>query len=144
FDGVEPVFAKRYISTYETSLCAKFNFTNRMGVTLVGRHYVRALSNKNLFYLNEDGILSENELNPLSNDRTANYFNIDMVYTWQIAQGSFVNVVWKNSIGKFDVNNRSDYFANLTETLKEDQNNNVSLKLIYFLDYHTMVNRYKS
>ncbi|MBK7805190.1 MAG: carbohydrate binding family 9 domain-containing protein [Saprospiraceae bacterium] len=144
FEGSEPVFAKRDIHTYETSLRAKYNFTNRMGITLVGRHYVRSLSNKQLYFLNQDGSLTENEIDPVTNDRTANYFNIDMVYTWQIAQGSFINVVWKNSITKFDNHQRSGYFDNLRETVVENQNNNLSVKLIYFLDYNTIMSSRKT
>ena len=144
FEGNEPIFAKRDIHTYETSLRVKYNFTNRMGITLVGRHYVRSLSNDQLFFLNEDGTLKENAIEPKSNDRTANYFNIDMVYTWQIAQGSFINVVWKNAITRFDAYHRNGYFDNLRETVVENQNNNLSLKLIYFLDYNTLVNKRNS
>ena len=112
-----------------------------MGITLVGRHYVRSLSNKQLYFLNQDGSLTENEIDPVTNDRTANYFNIDMVYTWQIAQGSFINVVWKNSITKFDNYQRPGYFDNLRETVVENQNNNLSVKLIYFLDYNTIMSK---
>ncbi|MGB4960986.1 MAG: DUF5916 domain-containing protein, partial [Saprospiraceae bacterium] len=138
FNGSEPVFAKRDISTYETSIRAKYNFTNRMGLTLVTRHYVRSIDNEQLFDLKNDGTLSQNDLPPAQNNRTVNYFNIDMVYTWQIAQGSFVNVVWKNSIGAFDPLFRGNYFTNLSETVNQNQNNNLSVKLIYFLDYHTI------
>ena len=144
FLGNDPVFATRDIHTYETSLRAKYNFTNRMGVTLVARHYVRSLSNKQLYFLNLDGSLTENNIEPLINDRTANYFNIDMVYTWQIAQGSFINIVWKNSISRFDAHQRPGYFDNLKETIGENQNNNLSLKLIYFLDYNTIMNKRNS
>jgi hypothetical protein len=58
-----------------------------------------------------------------------------MVYTWQFAPGSFVNVVWKNSIFKSGNIIERDYFKNLGNTLDTDQNNNISLKVIYFLDY---------
>ncbi|MBK9256803.1 MAG: carbohydrate binding family 9 domain-containing protein [Saprospiraceae bacterium] len=144
FDGSEPVFAKRDIQTYETSIRAKYNFTNRMGLTLVTRHYVRSLMNKQLYYLQNDGSLEQNDILPITNDRTANYFNIDMVYTWQIAEGSFVNIVWKNSIAKFDSFQRSGYFENLRGTFQENQNNNLSFKLIYFIDYNTLKNRNKN
>jgi len=141
FENSEPVFAQRDIYTYETSIRAKYNFNNRMGVTMVARHYVRSLSNKQMFYLQNDGTLEKNDIVPETNDLTANYFNIDLVYTWQIAQGSFVNIVWKNSISRSDPFQRSGYFDNLRETIQENQNNNLSLKVIYFLDYNTLKNK---
>ena len=64
-----------------------------------------------------------------------NYFNIDMVYTWQFALGSFVNVVWKNSIGTFDRNVANGYFKNAGTTLDAPQLNSLSVRVIYFLDY---------
>jgi len=138
FHQGEPIFAKRNISTFENTIRAKYNFTNRMGINLVARHYSRSIDNQEIFNLQDDGRLLSNTLNPTNYNRTANFFNVDMVYTWQIAQGSFVNVVWKNSISKFDSSFEPAYFFHLRETLQSDQNNNLSVKVIYFLDYNTI------
>jgi len=135
------VFAKRDIQTFETSLRGKYNFTNRMGITLVARHYVSSVKNKQLFYLQKNGTLNANDLSPEEYNRTANFFNIDMVYTWQIAQGSFVSIVWKFAVNRFDEEYRANYIRNLSNTLGENQNNNLSVRLIYFLDYNTVVNK---
>ena len=67
--------------------------------------------------------------------RNVNFFNIDMVYTWQFAPGSFLNIVWKDaSFISHDVVEKR-YFKNFSNTIDSDQNNNISLKVIYFLDY---------
>ena len=58
-----------------------------------------------------------------------------MVYTWQFAPGSFINIVWKNAIVDFDGHVQKNYFKNLDRTMQADENNNISLKVIYFLDY---------
>jgi hypothetical protein len=58
-----------------------------------------------------------------------------MVYTWQFAPGSFLNAVWKNATFYGADSPRDGYFENLGNTLDADQNNNLSLKVIYFLDY---------
>jgi hypothetical protein len=58
-----------------------------------------------------------------------------MVYTWQFAHGSFINIVWKDAAS---VNNKSvkqEYFKNFRETWKEPQANSISLRVIYYLDY---------
>ncbi len=58
-----------------------------------------------------------------------------MVYTWQFAPGSFVNIVWKNAgVTSYDFVEKM-YFKNFGHTIDSDQNNNISLKVIYFLDY---------
>lgn len=139
----EPIFAKRDVHTFETSIRSQYNFTNRMGISLVARHYASTIKNTQLFDLNTNGSLSKNNLNPSDNNRTVNFFNMDVVYTWQIAQGSFVNLVWKYSINRFDSYYEADYFANLKDMFSENQNNNISLRVIYFLDYNTIRNSKK-
>jgi hypothetical protein len=68
-------------------------------------------------------------------DRNVNFFNIDMVYTWQFAPGSFLNLVWKNAITDYGTEVVEGYLKNFGNVLSADQNNNISLKVIYFLDY---------
>jgi len=68
-------------------------------------------------------------------DRNFNIFNIDAVYTWQFAPGSFINVVWKDQSFLSDENVKQSYFKNFDRTISEPQNNNLSIKIIYFLDY---------
>ena len=64
-----------------------------------------------------------------------NVFNIDAVYSWQIAPGSFVNVVWKDAVQ--EVNNMVDmnFSENLNNVLSTEHQQNLSIRLIYFLDY---------
>ena len=58
-----------------------------------------------------------------------------MVYSWQFAPGSFLNIVWKNATQYYSNEVESHYFKNLTNTIGAENNNNFSLKVIYFLDY---------
>jgi hypothetical protein len=138
FANNQPIFSKRNIQTFENTINGKFTFTNRMGLNLVVRHYMRSIDNLQTFDLLNDGRIKENNLESHSFNRTANFFNVDLVYNWQIAQGSFINIVWKNAINKFDGQFSSNYFSNIGSTLENDQNNNLSVKFIYFLDYHTL------
>jgi hypothetical protein len=144
FESGSPAFARRFVTTIENELSAKYNFTNRMGLTLVARHYNSSVNNHDMFRLSEDGNLSlATELNPEKGNRNINFFNVDMVYTWQFAQGSFVNIVWKNAISSFDQNQQFTYMENIRQTFTADQNNNLSVKVIYFIDYNTIKNKKK-
>jgi hypothetical protein len=58
-----------------------------------------------------------------------------MTYTWEFAPGSFLNIVWKNATYMANDLVRDGYLKNFTNTLQSDQNNNLSVKVIYFLDY---------
>ena len=132
------MLGRRKINTIENILTLKYSFTNKMGLTYRMRHYISTVDNKEFFTLQTNGLLVSNKTFTANMNRNVNFFNIDMVYTWQFAPGSFLNIVWKNSVFTFGDMIERDYFKNVGNTLEADQNNNLSLKVIYFLDYLDM------
>ena len=114
----------------------KYNFNNKMGLNLRARHYWSHVNYHQFYTLQGDGSLmaTAKDYSSVAN-YNINYFNIDMVYTWQFALGSFLNIGWKNAIQNFNPTLDRDYFKNLKSTLASDQLNNFSVKVIYFLDY---------
>ncbi len=131
------IFARRKVNTIVNTLSAKYNFNNKMGITFQARHYMSTVDNKEFFTLRKDGGLDANPDFENNNNRNVNFFNIDMVYTWQFAPGSFINIVWKDATQNYDYSTdvEKNYFKNFGNTIKADANNNFSLKVIYFLDY---------
>jgi hypothetical protein len=135
-DGSEIIFARRKVKSVENILSAKYNFSNMMGINLRVRHYYSSVHNKEFFNQQQaDGSLVKNTLFNQNRDQNVNFFNVDMVYTWQFAPGSFLNVVWKNAVFDYKDIVERNYFKNFSNTMEADQNNNISLKVIYFLDY---------
>nr|WP_294905713.1 DUF5916 domain-containing protein [uncultured Lacibacter sp.] len=134
----ESIFARRKVNTVENILNIKYSFTNMMWITYRMRHYASSVDIKEYFTLQQNGKLLPNSTFTGNANQNVNFFNIDMVYTWQFAPGSFLNVVWKNSIYTFDRSIQRDYFKNFGNTIDADANNNLSLKVIYFLDYLDM------
>lgn len=129
------VFGSRDRNTVENIFNSKYNFTNKQGITFRLRHYWSKVEYKQYFDLQTDGNLKPSATYTGDANDNVNIFNIDMVYTWQFAPGSFLNAVWKNAIFTQNSNTRPGYFKNLGNTVDSDQNNNFSLKVIYFLDY---------
>jgi hypothetical protein len=130
------LFSRRDRKTVTNILNAKYSFSNRAGITFRVRHYWSKVEPQELFDLNGDGSLSQTKNGGITpENRNYNTFNIDAVYTWQFAPGSFINVVWKNAIERFDDQVAHGYFKNFDRTITGPQNNNLSLKVIYFLDY---------
>jgi hypothetical protein len=130
------LFSRRNLKTIENVISAKFNFNNRSGITFRARHYWSKVHVKQLYDLKPDGTISET----VHTDRTPehqnfNIFNIDAVYTWQFAPGSFVNIVWKDESFLGDGSVQYGYFKNFDNTISSPQNNNLSIKIIYYLDY---------
>jgi hypothetical protein len=135
--GNDVVFTRRNITTVENIFSVKYNFNNRSGITFRVRHYSSEVENKELYDLQNDGTLlpSKHVADvPLLN-QNFNIFNVDAVYTWQFAPGSFVNIVWKDESSVGNDNIQDGYFKNFNNTVASPQNNNLSVKVIYYLDY---------
>lgn len=130
------VFSRRDLSTIQHILSFKYNFSSRSWLTFRARHYWSRVRPLQLYDLQDNG-----ELKPTVHadipleGRNSNFFNIDAVYTWQFAPGSFLNLVWKDQSAIYDQSIRDNYFKNVGNTITAPQNNNLSLKVIYFLDY---------
>ncbi|OWY21387.1 hypothetical protein C7N43_06800 [Sphingobacteriales bacterium UPWRP_1] len=142
-DGKETdiIFGRRNVHTIENVFSANYIFTNRMGLTFRMRHYFSEAVYQKYYYLQNNGLLAITDYTGLNEEgetlhnASFNAFNIDMVYTWQFAPGSEMSVVWKNAIYRFTRKTGSGYADNLQRTLGNDQTNNLSIKILYFIDY---------
>jgi hypothetical protein len=128
-------FGTRARRTAENTFDVKYNFNNKMGITLRARHYWSRVDYNAFYNLKDDGYL--NPVNSISRNpnTNVNFFNVDMIYTWQFAPGSFINISWKNTTDAFDQQVNDRYFTNLKNTVSSPQLNSFSCKVIYYLDY---------
>lgn len=146
--GADIFFSRRDLTVRENVVNLKYNFTNRMGLSLRARHYWSKVNPKEFFVLDQYGDLQK-PASPFTGNVKQNYnfLSFDMVYTWQFAQGSFINVVWKNIGENFYRDFEKSYTQNFNKTVGGDgynnltQFNSLSIKVIYFLDYLTLKNK---
>ena len=136
------LFSRRKLRSVENTLNLKYNFTNRMGITMRTRHYWSKVMPQEFYVLNLAGNLEKpNFLYNNNRNQNYNYLTVDMVYTWQFAQGSFFNIVWKDIGESFSRSFEKNYFKNAGNTVSGQQFNSLSLRVIYFLDYLTLKNK---
>ncbi|MBC7889974.1 MAG: carbohydrate binding family 9 domain-containing protein [Ferruginibacter sp.] len=136
------IFSRRNVRSVENTLNIKYSFTNRMGLTMRTRHYWSKVKPVEFYLLDPSGDLVKPGFDYAQNrNQNYNYFTVDMVYTWQFAQGSFFNIVWKDIGEDFTRTFEKNYFKNAGNTLSGQQFNSLSLRVIYFLDYLTIKNR---
>jgi len=129
------LFARRNVLTVDNTLNLKYNFNNRSGIIFRARHYWSQVRQKQLYDLQPDGkLLPTVHKDVVMQHVNFNIFNIDATYTWEFAPGSFINIVWKNQINTDDGEIAYQYFRNFANTIESSQNNNLSFKIIYFLD----------
>ena len=114
-----------------------------MFITTRVRHYWSKVENLEFYTLNDKGYLDPNYAYALNKNQNVNYFNVDMVYSWRFAPGSELSVVWKNSIYEAVDQIRKGYFDNLEETFNAPQNNTISFKILYYIDYQKLPRKTK-
>ena len=94
----------------------------------------------------ESGVISEAPYLASGNadleDLNFNAWSIDMVYRWNFAPGSELNIVWKNQLfqesrlGDFEQFALPDTYAdNFNQMIEPGFFNSLSIRLISFIDY---------
>jgi Domain of unknown function (DUF5916) len=139
------IFSRRNVNSAENVVSIKYNFTNRMGLSLRTRHYWSKVNPLQFYELDKYGKLQA-PTNAFTKNvkQNYNYLSVDMVYNWQFAQGSFFSVVWKDIGESFNREFEKNYMDNLGNTINGPQFNSLSVRVIYFLDYLTLKHRKKS
>jgi len=135
-------FGKRNLSRVTNQLSASYVFNNKMALSFSLRHYWSAVDYFDYFLLQNDGGLQDFPEYGVNKDINFNTFNIDLEYSWNLAPGSFLTVVWKNNVYTSD-EVVDDYFLNywdnFNNTLASPQTNSFSVKLTYYMDYQTVI-----
>ncbi len=128
------IFGSRYRQDLETTVAANYLFTNKISLTLRVRHYWAIVDYNQFFVLGQEGTMDYTNYN---NNHNTNYnaFNIDLIFRWRFAPGSEINVVWKNAVLDYGTAPNYNYFNNFGAMFESGQNNQFSIKALYYLDF---------
>lgn len=135
-------FGKRSLNRVTSSISASYVFTNKSALSFSMRHYWSAVDYSSYFHLQRDGSLVDFPNYPYNSDLNFNTFNVDLEYSWNLAPGSFLTLVWKNNIyssEEVDQNLFTNYWDNFNYTVRSPQTNSFSVKLTYYVDYQTVI-----
>ncbi|MBI9067452.1 MAG: carbohydrate binding family 9 domain-containing protein [Salinivirgaceae bacterium] len=127
-------FGQRDINTLINSLKANYVFNSKASISFRLRHYWRTIAYENYYLLQENGIIKRTS-DYSTNNINSNYFNIDMIYTWRFAPGSELSLVWKYAVSGDDEYLVSNYFKNVNNLFDFQNNNSISFRLVYYIDY---------
>ena len=133
----DPIVAFRQVKTNNVVANAQYSFTPRMNWSIRMRHNWTNVENRAFFKLRADGSW---DAYPFADGRNRNFnvFNIDMFYTWDFKWGSRLTLGWKNALANsagFNPYEFKSYTKNFTEVFSNPHSNEVTLKIVYFLDY---------
>jgi hypothetical protein len=134
-EGANTIFSRYDRRTVESFFTASYTFNPRMGISLRARHYWSDRKNLQFYNLLNDGTLSEHSSFSKDVNQNYNVFNVDAIYTWQFSPGSELTVAWKDVSQESNSIIRAHFTDNLTSIMRSPQNNSLSVKVLYYIDY---------
>ena len=136
-DETTVVFGSRARQDLVSSISANYLFTDLISLSLRVRHYWAIVEYGDFWVLGTDGSMGATNY---MGDHNTNYnaFNVDLIFRWRFAPGSELNVVWKNSILQAGTQPNYNYWDNFSNMLQSQQDNQFSIKALYFLDFFTL------
>ncbi|MFP3860274.1 MAG: DUF5916 domain-containing protein [Bacteroidales bacterium] len=133
------IFGRRDNTTYTNSINSSFIFNNKSWISLALRHYWSQIDYDKYYTLKQNGGLSDYPEYNENEDFNYNIFNIDLMYSWNFAPGSFLTLVWKNNILEREYITENNFYSfdeNLENMLNSNKmQNSFSIKISYYLDY---------
>ena len=135
-------FGQRERTNIENSIQASYNFDPYKAIDLRFRNFWSTADySKNIFFeLNEDGSLTPVDYDISENNPNANFniWNLDLSFRWRFAPGSEATLLYRNQIFNFDELSTLGYGESLNNLFDQPQQNTVSLKVTYFIDYNNV------
>jgi hypothetical protein len=131
---VDYIFAKRNTNMITNVVSANYIINNKMDISVKLRYHLDQVKNLEFKSLGNDGYLYDNDY---KGEHNVNYttWTSDIAYSWRFAPGSQMSLVWKNAIADQENYLRNHWIDNLEESFNLAQQNSISLKVIYYLDY---------
>jgi hypothetical protein len=134
----EPIIGYRRNLDVTSVLSGIYNFTSRLNLTLRTRHYWNQVNYKDFYNVTSEGAHVKRSFIP-GRDENYNLFNVDAFLTWDFRPGSRVIAGYKNWMGDpYAVTTQRNYFNNLKGIFDSSHGNELTVKLIYFLDYNQL------
>jgi hypothetical protein len=142
------IFGERSMQSIENSLQGTYNFNTTQALNLSFRNFWSSAVFTEGSYTS---LLSNGELEPYeypvteANDPDANFniWNLDLSYQWRFAPGSEMILLYRNSIFNLDKQSELVYLESVENLFQQPVRHNLSLRVVYYLDYNTIKNAIK-
>ncbi len=143
------LFGNRDIKSVENSIQGSYNFNTKQALNLSFRNFWSAATFAENQYssLQNDGSLTpaQFQISPDNNpNANFNIWNLDFSYRWEFAPGSEAILLYRNSIFNLDNQSELGYGESLGNLFEESLRQNISLRLVYYIDYNKAKNIFKS
>ena len=115
-------------------LSANYILNNKIDLSIKLRYHLDQVENLEFKTLGNDGYLYENDYIGI-HDINYTTWTSDIAFNWWFAPGSQISLVWKNGIDNETNSLINHWTENVKESFNLAQENSISLKVIYYLDY---------
>ena len=133
-----PILSLRNTNMITNVFRGSYIVNNKIDLSLKLRYHIDQVQNLKFQTLNNIGYLEPTSIeNTKESENNINYttWTSDITLNWRFAPGSQLSLVWKNAIDNEDNTLINHWRNNVGETFNLEQQNSVSLKIIYYLDY---------
>jgi hypothetical protein len=128
------IFSTRKKQFFTNVLQAQYVLNTKMSFDFKFRHHWEQVKNYSFHTLDDEGYLQASDYEGLE-DVNFNAWNIDLNFNYWFAPASEISLVWKNAILSSGERLESYYTDNLEALLNNPNENSLSLRVRYFLDY---------
>ncbi len=145
----ESIFGERNRQRLTNSLSGNYNFDPFHSLSLSFRHYWDTVDyDYELFTLLDNGRLTTDSgytIDNVSDNPNINFstWNIDLSYSWQFVQGSFLTVLYRNQLFSNDENIDDAFVDSLNQLFGQPAQHTFSLRLQYFIDFNGIKSIFK-
>lgn len=133
---------QRDIKSLENAVSASYNFDPYKAIDLRFRNFWSSVDyGDDIFYkLNDDGSRTIVDYDTSENDPNQNFniWNLDLSFRWRFAPGSEATLLYRNQIFNQDNLSSLGYAKSLSNLFKQAQQNTISLRVTYFIDYNNV------
>lgn len=141
--GGNIIFGNRDSKRITNSIATKYNFSTKAALSLSFRHFWSPVEYDNQYYkLEHNGVLSPDSYTD-NHDINFNTWNIDLNFNWEFAPGSQLIALYRNSIFNQDDQSQLEFGNNLNNLFDQPVRHDISLKLVYYLDYNNIGGLFK-
>ncbi|CAM4135696.1 DUF5916 domain-containing protein [Gillisia limnaea] len=143
------IFGNRDTESVENSLQGSYNFNTKQALNLSFRNFwsVANFAKGQFKSLQDKGeVTAKNYPIPPNEDPNVNFniWNLDLSYSWQFAPGSEAILLYRNSIFNLSDQSQLGYEESLERLFEQSLRQNLSLRVVYFIDYNNIRNIFKS
>jgi hypothetical protein len=130
-----PVFGNRNVQNLTALIDGRYAFNPNSSLGLRLRQYWSRVEYDQYYNLEANGGLSAND-NADNFDLFFNTLNLDLRFSWWFAPASEMVILYRVALSNKGSAIEDRYFGNLDQALAAPVQNNISIRLSYFLDYN--------